>query len=137
MTRLATLLVCLVFLGSLGLAQDPSTQTVPDSSMGQKSQAPGTAMGMHHMHDMSGMHGQMMKDMQADVDTLRSNLQKMKDQVGKVADRGTRDQLQLNIDMWQSLIDHMDNHVSQMKKMMDAHSESKHHLERPPATPKQ
>jgi len=31
------------------------------------------------------MHEQMMKDMQADLDNMRSNLQKMKDQIGKVS----------------------------------------------------
>ena len=85
-------------------------------------QTPGTGMmGMHHMHDMSKMHEQMVKDMQADLDSMRSNLQKMKDQIGKVSDRATRDQLQLNIDMWQSFVDQMDKHVAAMKKMMNTH----------------
>lgn len=61
----------------------------------------------------------------------------MKDQIGKVSDRGTRDQLQLNIDMWQSLIDHADA----MKKMMSAHKgppgdRAKHEHEEAPAIPK-
>ena len=84
-------------------------------------QAPGPGMmGMHHPHDMSKMHEQMMKDMQSDLDSMRSNLRKMKDQIGKVSDRGTRDQFQLNIDMWQSLVDHMDKHMAAMKNMMGA-----------------
>jgi hypothetical protein len=66
----------------------------------------------------------------------------MKDQIGKVSDRGTKDQLQLNIDMWQSLIDHMDKHMAIMKKMMGAHKEAsadgtKPDREHAPATPKQ
>jgi hypothetical protein len=119
--RIATLLVCLAFLGALSLAQNAPEQPGTGSRMSQD-QTPGTGMmGMHHKHDMSKMHEQMMKDMQADSDSMRFNLQKMKDQIGKVSDRGTRDQLQLNIDMWQSLIDHMDKHMDAMKKMMGAH----------------
>ncbi len=137
MTRISILLFSLVFLGSLSLAQNPSQQPGAGNRMDQKSQTSG--MGMH---EMSNMHEQMMKDMQADLDSMRSNLQEMKDQIGKVSDRGTKDQLQLNIDMWQSLIAHMDKHMAAMKKMMSAHSRpptdgTKHEHEHSPATPKQ
>jgi hypothetical protein len=139
MKRIATLLVCLAFVGGLSLAQNAPEQPGTGSSMSQD-QTPGTGMmGMHHMHDMSKMHEQMMKEMQADLDNMRSNLQKMKDQIGKVSDRATRDQLQLNIEMWQSFVDQMDKHVAAMKKMMNTHKGSpadgaKH--EHAPATPK-
>jgi hypothetical protein len=137
MIQIATLLFFLVILGSLSLAQNPSQQPGTGNPMDQKSQSSG--MGMH---DMSKMHEQMMNDMQADRDSMRSNLQKMKDQIGKVSDRGTKDQLQLNIDMWQSLIAHMDKHMAAMKKMMSAHGGpptdgTKHEHEHAPATPKQ
>ena len=141
MKRIATLLVCLAFLGVLSLAQNAPEQPGTGSAMSQD-QAPGTGMmGMHHRHDMSKMHEQMMKDMQGDLDSMRSNLQKMKDQIGKVSDRGTRDQLQLNIDMWQSFVDHMDKHMDAMKNMMNAHhgppdDAGKHEYHHPPATPK-
>ena len=59
--------------------------------------------------------------MQGDLDSMRSNLQTMKEQIGKVSERGTRDQVQLNIDMWQSLLDHMDKHMDEVKKMMAVH----------------
>ena len=139
MKRIATLLVCLVFAGGLSLAQNAAEQPATGSRMSQD-QTPGTGMmGMHHMHDMSKMHEQMVKDMQADLDSMRSNLQKMKDQIGKVSDRATRDQLQLNIDMWQSFLDQMDEHIAAMKKMMTTHEGppadgAKH--EHAPATPK-
>ena len=145
MTRVVTqtLLFSLVFLGSLSLAQNPSQQPGPGSRKDQESQTSGMGMtGMHGMHDMSKMHEQMMNDMQADLNSMRSNLQKMKDQIGKVSDRGTKEQLQLNIDMWQSLIGHMDKHMAAMKKMVSAHSGpptdgTKHEHEHSPATPKQ
>lgn len=135
MKRVATLFAFLVLFGSLSLSQNPPAPREPDSSVGQTSEP--SAMGMHPMHDMSKMHDQMMKDMQADSDNMRANLQKLKDQIGKVSDRATRDQLQLNIEMWQSLIDHMDKHMTEMKNMMSAHQGPKHDQEHPPAAPKQ
>ena len=142
MKRIAMLLVCLAFLGVLSSAQNAQAQPGTNSGMSQ-GQAPGTGMmGMRHPHDMSKMHEQMMKDMQGDLDNMRSNLQKMKDQVGKVSDRETRNQLQLNIDMWQSFVDHMEKHMDAMKQMMSTHrgppdDAGKHEYHHPPATPQQ
>ena len=121
MKRIATLLVCLVLLGGLSIAQNPPEQPGTGGAMSQDHTAGTGMMGMHHMHDMSKMHEQMMNDMQSDLDNMHSNLRKMKDQIGKVPDPGTRAQLQLNIDMWQSLVDHMDRHMAAMKSMMGAH----------------
>ena len=136
--RRASLLMCMVFFGALSFAQNAPEQ--PGMGSGMKQDHPGM-MDMHHMHDMSKMHEQMMKDMQGDLDSMRSNLQKMKDQIGKVSDRGTRDQLQLNIDMWQSLVDHMDKHMDEMKKMMGVHhgppDGAGKHEHAQPSTPKQ
>lgn len=127
MKPLAALFICLA-LGVLGFSQD-STAHQGMSSMGQAGQPSG--MGMHDMHGMANMHTQMMNDMQADLDSMRSTLQKMKDGMDKVSDRATKDQLQLNINLWQSLIDHMEKHMAGMRKMMNSHHEP------PPATPKQ
>jgi hypothetical protein len=114
-------LLAWLFFGVLSWAQNAPEQPGVGSGMGQD-QAPGTGMmGMHHRHDMSKMHEQMMTDMQGDLDSMRSNLQKMKDQISKVSDRGTRDRLQLNIDMWPSFVDHMDRHMDAMKQTMSAH----------------
>ena len=142
MKRIATLLVCLIILAASSFAQNPPEQPGTGGRLSQD-QTPGMGtMGMHHMHDMSKMHDQMMKDMQGDLDRLRANLQKMKDQIGKVSDRGARDQLQLNIDMWQSLIDHTEKHMDAMKKMMSVHKgppgdRARHEHEEAPAVPKQ
>lgn len=65
----------------------------------------------------SAMHQEMMKSLQADLDSMRANLQKMKDQLSNVKDRDTKDELQLNVTMWQSLIDNIDQHVQAMKNM--------------------
>jgi hypothetical protein len=66
---------------------------------------------------------------------MRSNLQKMKDQLSKVSDPSTKDQLQLNINMWQNMIDNMDKHMSMMKGMMGSGHGMMMHEGQPP-TPK-
>ena len=102
MLRLRNILLASVLITSAGIAQTASDQT---GKTGQQ-------------QNMAAMHDQMMKSMQADLDSMRSNLQKMKDQLSKVSDQSTKDQLQLNISMWQVLIDNMDKHMTMMKGMM-------------------
>jgi hypothetical protein len=71
-------------------------------------------------HDqMAGMHEKMMKDMQADMDGMKANLQKMKDLLAKTKDASAKEQLQLNVNMWQSVVDNMDKHMQMMKHMHD------------------
>lgn len=105
MVRLMNVFFALVLVGSVALAQNPPGQSGMAGRMGQQQK-------------MSAMHEEMMKSMQADLDTMKGNLQKMKDQLGKISDRSTKDELQVNIDMWQSVINHMDKHMSMMKEMM-------------------
>jgi hypothetical protein len=101
MLRLRNILLVSVLITSAGIAQTASDQT-----------------GKTGQQNMAAMPDQMMKSMQADLDSMRSNLQKMKDQLSKVSDQSTKDQLQLNISMWQALIDNMDKHMTMMKGMM-------------------
>ena len=102
MLRLTHMLLASVLISSAGIAQD----------------APDQQTNTGRQQSMAAMHDQMMKSMQADMDSMRSNLQKMKDQLSKVSDPSTKDQLQLNINMWQTMIDNMDKHMSMMKGMM-------------------
>jgi hypothetical protein len=104
MQRAISLFLVWMLVAPAAIAQNPPDQ----SSM------PGNT----RQQNMSAMRDQMMKNMQADLDSMRSNLQKMKDQLKKVSDQSTRDQLQLNIDMWASQIDNMDKHMTMMKSMM-------------------
>lgn len=99
-----------IFLALALFISVASAQNAPDQ--------PGMAGKMGQQQHMAAMHEQMMKGMQADLDSMRSNLQKMKDQLAKVSDPSTKDQLQLNISMWQTLIDNMDKHMTMMKQMM-------------------
>ena len=54
------------------------------------------------------------------LDSMSTNLQKMKDEVSKVSDQSSKNAMQLNIDMWQSLIDHSNKHMAMMKEMMES-----------------
>lgn len=99
---------------------------------GRAQNAPDQAGKMGQQQNMTAMHDQMMKSMQADLDSLRANLQKMKDQLNKVSDRSTKDQLQLNIAMWQVLIDNMDKHMTMMKGMMGPGHGMMMHGQQPP-----
>lgn len=83
-------------------------------------------------HDRMAMHEQMMKNMQADLDSMKANLQKMKDQLRAIEDPGIREQAQLNIGMWQSLIDNMDKHMQMMKSMMGGPGMGHDHGAMPP-----
>ena len=83
-------------------------------------------------HDRMAMHEQMMKNMQADLDSMKANLQKMKDQLRAIEDPGIREQAQLNIAMWQSLIDNMDKHMQMMKSMMGGQGMGHDHGAMPP-----
>ena len=105
MVRTMNMFFALVLVGSVALAQNPPSQ----------SGTPGRAA---QQQKMSAMHDEMMKSMQTDLDSMRSNLQKMKDQLSKVSDQSTKDQLQLNISMWQTMIDNLDKHLTMMKAMM-------------------
>lgn len=111
MLRLRHVLLASVLITAAGIAQNAPDQP---GKTGQQ-------------QNMAAMHDQMMKSMQADLDSMRSNLQKMKDQLNKVSDQSTKDQLQLNIAMWQVLIDNMDKHMTMMKGMMGpGHGTMKH-----------
>lgn len=79
-----------------------------------------------HHPQAGAMHDQMMKDMQANLDTMRATVQKMKDQLTKVTDASTRDQLQLNISLWEATVSDMDQHMKMMQSMM-GHDEDMDH----------
>ena len=119
MLRLTNVLLASVLISSAGIAQN----------------APDQQTNTGRQQSMAAMHDQMMKSMQADMDSMRSNLQKMKDQLSKVSDPSTKAQLQLNINMWQTMIDNMDKHMSMMKGMMGAGHGMMMHGGQPP-TPK-
>jgi hypothetical protein len=97
--------------------QDPAHH--PPAGHDQAQHHPPGPGGDHH--PMGGMqdHEKMMKEMQASMDGMKANLQKMKDGLATVKDQATHDQLQININLWQSLIENMDHHMHMMGAMME------------------
>ena len=70
-----------------------------------------------HSGPSDDMHQQMMKNMQADLDGMKASLQQMKALLAKTKEASAREQLQLNVNMWQSVIDNMDKHMKMMSSM--------------------
>jgi|GEM_PF-2277557 len=112
------LVFCFAVLLVSGVSQAQSGTAGHDHSAAPPDQAKEHE---HHPaagHDqMAGMHEKMMKDMQADMDGMKANLQKMKDLLPKTKDAAAKEQLQLNVNMWQSVVDNMDKHMQMMKHM--------------------
>lgn len=89
-------------------------------SMNTMQESAKKAESMHGMDKMSIRHQEMMKDERSDLDAMRAQLQKMRKQTARVSDQSRKEEMQLNNDMWQSLIDHMDKHMTKMKNMMES-----------------
>lgn len=75
--------------------------------------------GMHHpRHDhMMAMHKHM-QDMQAQVANMRATLEKMKANLSRITDPAVKQQAQLDVDLWESMVQHMEG----MAKMMSGHA---------------
>lgn len=70
----------------------------------------------HHMHhDMMAMH---MKEMHEQVGKMRATLEEMKANLGKITDPALRQQAQYDVDLWETMVHHME----EMTDMMGAHS---------------
>jgi hypothetical protein len=67
--------------------------------------------------DMAAMHQKHMDEAKAQLEKMKATLEKMKASVAKVKDPAAKEQDQMNVELWEAMIGHMD----QMLKMMDAH----------------
>jgi len=74
---------------------------------------------MHHrmQHDPSAMHQQHVQAMKTQVDQMRSKVEAMKANLPSVKDSALKQQLQNDVDLWEMMVNHMD----QMSKMMEGH----------------
>jgi hypothetical protein len=75
-------------------AQAPATPPTPP---------PPSTHQMHH--DMMTRH---MEQMQAQVDKMRATLEQMKANLSKITDPAARQQAQLNVDLWEAMVHHME-----------------------------
>jgi hypothetical protein len=104
-----------VFFSCLALGVALAQQGPPAGAPGPQGRKAQRAQNMQQMRDM---HDQMMKDMQADLDSMRATLKQMQDQLDKVSDPATRQELQWNSELWQKTADNMEKHMEMMKHMM-------------------
>lgn len=76
-------------------------------------QQPSQATPMHHpMHHDSEQH---MQEMKTQVDQMRAKVEAMKANLPNVKDPALKQQLQNDVDLWEMMVNHMD----QMSKMME------------------
>ena len=71
---------------------------------------------MHHPVP-SDEHEHHMQEMKAQVEKMHATLDQMKANLAKVKDPAARQQAQLNVDLWEGMVQHMDG----MVKMMSDH----------------
>jgi hypothetical protein len=68
---------------------------------------------MHHPmgHDM---HQQHMQEMKAQLEKMHATLDQMKANLAKLKDPAAKQQAQLNVDLWQGMVGHLDGMVKMM-----------------------
>ncbi|HEY1263285.1 MAG TPA: hypothetical protein VGF06_07160 [Terriglobales bacterium] len=98
----SSILLLILSLSTVMLAQTESQPSTPPAPM-------------HHHHMMSMSQG--MQKMQTQVNSMRTTLEKMKGNLAKITDPALHQQAQLNVDLWEAMVSHME----QMSEMMHAH----------------
>jgi hypothetical protein len=80
--------------------------------------APPMHHGMPHgmPDDMAAMHKKHMDEAKAQIDKMKATVEQMQANLAKFKDPAARQQAQLDIDLWNAMIGHLDH----MVKMMDA-----------------
>lgn len=111
-----TLLLAAAIWTSSAWAQSSTPQTPPAGAQAQT--GAGTAKGAPRSGPMAGMQGRGMdiQKMQADLNRMHALLNSMR---GSVTSMDPRDQPAMlsNIELWQLMLDHMDQMVKHMQSM--------------------
>ncbi len=113
--RLSALLLVL-FLSPYFMAQEPAP-TPPHHDM--------------HHSDMAAMHAKEMQHMKDEVSKMRDTLNQMKSNLDKLKDPAVKQQAQLDVDLWEAMVGHMEGMVN----MMSAHEGMGMMHGMPPKTP--
>jgi len=107
--KFATWAFCLALLAAAAWAQAaPPQEPAPPPPPPMQ----GCCMHGHH-HGMSGP-GMAMPDMKAQVEKMRATLEQMKANLAKVKDPALRQQAQLDVDLWEAMVGHMEGMVNMM-----------------------
>ncbi len=105
--------VCLVVVllsASLWAQAAPASPPAPAQP---PAAAPGAPM-HHHDHAMGAMRDKHMQEMKAQVEKMRATLEQMKANLAKVKDPALKQQTQLDVDLWEGMVKHMEGMVSMM-----------------------
>ena len=124
--KVKTLLLILVFaLTPLLCAQEKPAPASPPA---------GSQVRAEHRQRMMEMHKQEMEAMKADIERMKSSLAQMKTNVAAIKDSAEKARWQNNVDMWETVVTHMDrmqkNTESMGPGMMHGHG-----MGGPPPTP--
>lgn len=98
--RAACFAFVLIFSAAFACAQNPPTGTPPSPPA--------------HHHGMGAMHDQHMQEMKSQVEQMRATLEKMKSNLAKVKDPAIKQQSQYDVDLWESMVKHMEGMVTMM-----------------------
>ena len=66
------------------------------------------------MQEMQQRRDKMMQEMKANLDQMRTMLEKMRADAQKVKDQSAKSALLQNADMWQAMLDHMQQNMDRM-----------------------
>lgn len=105
--RSATLCFALMTLAACVWAQAPTQAPAPQPP-------PPVHHGMHH--DRAAMHQKHMQEMKDQVAKMRATLDQMKANLSKVKDPAVKQQSQLDIDLWEGMVQHMEGMASMMSQ---------------------
>jgi hypothetical protein len=109
--KLKSLLIILTFaLTPVMRAQEKPAQAPPGPGSGDQMRA-------EHRQQMTAMHRQEMESMRADVERMKSSLAQMKAVVLTIRDPNELSLWRTNVDMWETVVAHMDRMQKSMESM--------------------
>jgi hypothetical protein len=94
-------------------------QTTPPAGSAPAGQAPTQSAPPHGPmhHHMMAMHEKHVQEMKAQVEKMHATLDQMKANLAKLKDPAVKQHAQLDVDLWEAMVAHMDD----MVKMMSVH----------------
>lgn len=98
--KVAFICLALVLVSACAWAQAPAPATAPPPA-----------------HGMAAMHEQHLQEMKDQVAKMRATLDQMRANLSKVKDPADRKQEEMNVELWDSMIKHMEG----MVEMMSSH----------------
>jgi hypothetical protein len=98
--RAACFGLILIFSAAFAWAQNPPAGTPPPPPA--------------HHHGVGAMHDSHMQEMKSQVEQMRATLEKMKSNLAKLKDPTVKQQSQYDVDLWESMVKHMEGMVTMM-----------------------